>query len=81
MSKRWYVVAPFALAALTVAACSAEAPSDPSTEDPGAELDVVGESNSEEALTEKNNLRGADKMADKQFALTFDDGPRASSVE
>ncbi|HQY62165.1 MAG: polysaccharide deacetylase family protein [Myxococcales bacterium] len=84
MSKRWSLAAPLALAAvaaLSVAACSAEAPTDPVGEDPGAELDVVGESNSEEALTEKNNLRGVDKMADKQLALTFDDGPRASSVE
>ena len=51
MSKRWSLAAPLALAAvaaLSVAACSAEAPTDPVGEDPGAELDVVGESNSEE---------------------------------
>ncbi len=81
------VLAPFAVvsvAALVLAACSAEVAETPggnNTEDPGAELDVIGEGNSAEALTERNNLRGADKMSDKQLAMTFDDGPRASSVD
>lgn len=65
--------------ALVLAACSAETITSP--EDPGAELDVPGESNSEEALTEPRNIRGSDKMASKEIALTFDDGPRAESVE
>ncbi len=81
MLNRLLVLAPLAVVGITVAACSAEAPTTPAEEDPGAELGVVGESNSEEALTEKNNIRGADKMADKQLALTFDDGPRATSVD
>jgi peptidoglycan-N-acetylglucosamine deacetylase len=60
-----------------LAACSAEAPA---ADDPGAELDVPGESNSEEALTEPRNIRGADKMNAKEIALTFDDGPRTESI-
>ena len=81
------VLAPFAVvsvAALVLAACSAEVTETPggnNTEDPGAELDVIGEGNTADALTERNNLRGADKMSDKQLAMTFDDGPRASSVD
>ena len=69
-----------ALAIVAVAACSAEVPVAPGEEDPGAELDVQGEGNSAEALTERNNLRGADKMADKELAMTFDEGPRTSSI-
>lgn len=67
--------------AFALAACSAEVTPETGTEDPGAELDVQGESNSEEALTEPRNIRGLDKMATKEIALTFDDGPRAESIE
>lgn len=84
MSMSRKVLAPLglvSLAVLALVACSAEAPSTPGVEDPGAELDVPGEGNSADALTERNNLRGSDKMADKELAFTFDDGPRASSVD
>lgn len=83
MSMSRKVLAPVglvSLAVLVLVACSAEV-TEPGVEDPGAELDVQGEGNSSEALTERNNLRGADKMADKELAMTFDDGPRASSIE
>ncbi len=85
MSMSRKVLAPLglvSLAILALVACSAEEVAAPGAEeDPGAELDVQGEGNSAEALTERNNLRGADKMADKELAMTFDDGPRASSIE
>jgi peptidoglycan-N-acetylglucosamine deacetylase len=84
MSMSRKVLAPVglvSLAVLVLVACSAEVVTEPGVEDPGAELDVQGEGNSSEALTERNNLRGADKMADKELAMTFDDGPRASSIE
>ncbi len=73
----WSVVVPLFASMLALAACSAEVPAE---EQADPELAIEGEQNSEEALTQVQNIRGADKMDPREIALTYDDGPRAHSV-